>query len=146
MEGFQIQIDLIILGGKEASEQVGDIKKKVYSKFEAEGFLWLAFSWNKWRSMGYFFLIYRNCPLIRQWLMLCTSGIPNVFTHSGKHEITNSRDTYTYWYILMYLQTHTHKTPSIYPLALKSCLTINNCLSWLCWSKDIIQWIPGNKS
>ena len=44
MEGFQIQIDLIILGGKEASEQVGDIKKKVYSKFEAEGFLWLAFS------------------------------------------------------------------------------------------------------
>lgn len=38
MEGFQIQIDLIILGGKEASEQVGDIKKKSLFKVWGRGF------------------------------------------------------------------------------------------------------------
>lgn len=148
--------------------RLGHFKKEDCSKTGAEGFLWLAFSSNKWGSMGAFFfnenssyetltiivgitpLYVHTSTMTGKWLIFCTNGIPNVFTLYGKHKITNSMslaepthaETYTHTctaiHSCMCKHTHTHKTPNIDPMCLKSCLTVNNYLSWLHWLKDIL--------
>lgn len=64
-----------------------------------------------------FFFFNRNCPLIRKWLMLCTSGIPNVFTilASMKSQIPETH-THTDTYLCVYKHTYI-KPPAFIPCA-----------------------------